>query len=146
MISKCYDCPRTKDFIKLGKSPCCGADNFYMNVNTHIAECPICKEQWGVPMAIEGLCYKDELYKKFSISIDQTLSKEAILGLSKLLGMNGTTVYRLSKTISPTVFDNIPMILAYKIRNYFRSIDIRIHITPSLDEYHLFEDCWKTCF
>lgn len=143
MISKCNDCPRTKEFIKLEGSPCCGAENFYMNVNTHIAECPICKKQWGVPKAIESLCNKDRLNKKYSITIGEALRKEHILGLSKLLGMNGARVYHLFKENSPVVFDNIPMILAYKVRNYFRDITTSIQISPSLDEYHLFEDCWK---
>ena len=143
MISKCYDCPRTKQFIKLDGSPCCGATDFYLNVITHIAECPICKMQWGVPMALVGLCENDRRYRKYSITVPNELNKKQIIEFAKLIGMNGVQVYHLFKGKTSVAFDNIPMVLAYKIHKYFRIENISIHVTPSLNEYHLFEKCEK---
>ena len=143
MASKCFDCPRTKDFIKLDGSPCCGAKDFYMDVNTHIAECPICKTQWGVSMIVEGLCYQDKLCKRYSLSVVDALSKKQILEFSKLIQMSGVDVYHLFKAQSPVEINNIPMILAYKLQKYFNKEEINIVITPALKEYHLFEKCWN---
>lgn len=146
MNSKCSDCLWIKEHLDLGNSPCCGATPFYMNTQTHLAICPVCKTEWGVPMAVPRLCYDDELYRRFTISIDASLTKQQLLGFSKLIGMNGPQTYRLFKNNLPVIIENIPMIQAYKIRNYFRANGISLEVTPSLDEYEQFEICWQSYF
>lgn len=35
------------------------------------------------------------------------------------------------------------MVTAYKICKYFRVTNITVTVTPAIDQYHLFEDCWN---
>ena len=146
MNSKCSDCPWIKTYLDLGKSPCCGATPFYMNTQTHLAVCPACKTELGVPMVVPRLCYDDELYRRFTISINASLTKQQLLDFSKFIGMNGPQTYRLLKNNLPVVIENIPMIQAYKIRNFFWSHNIDIEVSPTLDEYERFEICWRSYF
>lgn len=146
MNNKCSDCPWIKEYFDLGRSPCCGAAPFYMNTQTHLAVCPICKTEWGVPMAVPRLCEEDECYQRFTISINVPLTKKQLLDFSKFIGMNGPQTYRLFKNNLPVVIENISMIQAYKIRNYFHADSITISITPPLDKYERFEICWHSNF
>ena len=143
MNSKCYDCPRTKEYIDMGGCPNCLTKQLFMNTKTHMATCEVCGVTWGIPMAIVGLCDNDERNKRYTISIDANLNKQQLLGFAKLTGYRGTEAYRLFKNNTPVVLKDIPMVLTYKIRNFFRSADITITITPPIDEYHLFEECWR---
>lgn len=146
MNNKCSDCPWIKEYFDLGRSPCCGAAPFYMNTQTHLAVCPICKTEWGVPMAVPRLCYEDELHRRFTISINATLSKQQLLDFSKLIGMNGSQTYHLFKSNLPVIVENISMIQAYIIRDFFQANRISIGITPPLDKYKHFVTCWHSSF
>ena len=100
-------------------------------------------ETFGIPMAIEGLCYEDEENKRFTLSVDSKLNKEQILQFSKLLGANGAETYRLFKSNTPVVIEDVPMVLTYRMKNFFHSIGASVSIQPEIGEYHLFEECWK---
>lgn len=142
MNSKCYNCPKTKEYIDVGGCPNCLTKQLLMNTNTHMATCKVCGVTWGIPMAIVGLCDNDKRNKRYTISIDANLNKQQLLDFAKLTGYRGTEAYRLFKNNTPVVLEDTHMVLTYKIRNFFRSADIIIAINPPLDEYHLFEDCW----
>lgn len=94
-------------------------------------------------MAIEGLCYEDADRKQYTVSIDTKLSRQQLLDFSKLLGMNGVQAYRLFKNSTPVAIENVSMVLAYQMQSFFRSIGTSVSIHPSIDEYHMFEVCWK---
>lgn len=142
MNSKCYDCPRTKEFIDMGGCPNCGAKKLLMNTTTYAATCDICKLTFGIPTIVEGLCWDEEENSKYKITFGTIPSKQQLLDLSKLIGLTATETYHLFLKSLPVHIDNISMVVAYKIRKYFRSTDISITITPPIDQYHLFENCW----
>ena len=143
MKSKCLDCPRTKEYIDMGGCPNCRAKRLLMSTKTHMATCDVCGETFGIPMAIEGLCYEDEENKRFTVSVDSKLNMEQILQFSKLLGANGAETYRLFKSNTTVVIENVPMVLTYRMKNFFHSIGASASIQPEIGEYHLFEECWK---
>jgi hypothetical protein len=94
-------------------------------------------------MAIEGLCYEDERYKQYAVSIDAKLNKEQMLDFSKLLGISGVQTYQLFKNNATVVIEKVPMVLTYQIQSFIRSIGASVSIQPEIDEYHMFEECWK---
>lgn len=142
MSSKCYDCPRTKEYIDMGGCPNCGAKKLFMSTKTCIATCDICKLTFGIPMAIEGLCCDEKEINKYRISFHSTPNKQQLLNLSKLIGLTGAETYHLFQKELPVHIENISMVATYQIHKYFRSTDISITITPPIDQYHSFEDCW----
>ena len=143
MKSKCFDCPRTKEYIDLGGCPNCRAKKLFMSTKTHMATCDVCGVTFGIPMAIEGLCYEDERYKQYAVSIDAKLNKEQMLDFSKLLGINGVQTYQLFKNNTTVVIEKVPMVLTYQIQSFIRSIGASVSIQLEIDEYHMFEECWK---
>ena len=143
MKSKCYDCPRTKEYIDMGSCPNCKVKNLLMNTKTHAATCDVCGLTFGIPMAIEGLCFEDECHKQFTVSINADLDKQQLLAFSKLVGIGGVQVYHLFKSTMPVVLEQVPMVLAYKLQRFLISIGASITIEPAIDEYHMFEECWK---
>lgn len=142
MGSKCDDCPWIKEYIDLGGCPACKASKLLMNTNTHIATCDVCGMTFGIPMAVERLCWGDIESKQFTISICTDLDKQQLLDVAKMIDYTATQVYCLFKNNYPVVLENIPMHLAYRIRAYFRSLGREVTIIPALDDYHLFEECW----
>lgn len=124
MRSKCYDCPRTKEYIDMGGCPNCKAKKLLMNTKTHSATCDICGLTFGIPMAIEGLCYEDVDCKQYTVSIDTKLSKQQLLDFSKLLGISGTQTYQLFKNNTPVVIENVTMVLAYQMQFIFSAYHI----------------------
>lgn len=143
MENRCIDCPCTKEYLDIGLSPCCGADQFFMNTKTHLAVCRICKTEWGVPMAISGSCYDDKLHKHFCISIDAKLSKQELLDFSKLIGCNSLETYYLFRNNHPVLLKDIPMIKTYLIQKFITAAGHSIHINPPIGDYPNFEECWK---
>lgn len=142
MENRCIDCPKTKEYLDIGLSPCCGADRFFMSTKNHLAVCRICNTEWGVSMAINGSCYDDKLYKRFTLSIEAKLTKQQLLDFSKLIGCNSLETYYLFKNL-PVVLKNLPMVQTYLIRNFITAIGHAIHIEPPIGEYPNFEKCWK---
>lgn len=143
MKSKCFDCPRTKEYIDLGGCLNCKAKKLLMNTKTHMATCDVCGETFGIPMAVEGFCFDDERRKRFTISIDGKLDKQQLLDFSKLIGMNGVQAYQLFKNNTPVEIVNVPMVLTYQIQSFCHSIGVSISTQPAIDDYHLFEKCWR---
>ena len=142
MKSKCYDCPWIKDYIDLGGCPTCKTKKLLMNTNTHMATCDVCGMTYGIPMAVERLCWDDIDNKQFTISICASLDKRQLLDFAKLLDVGITQMYHLFKNNSPVVLNEVPMALTYRIRKHFRTLGTEIAIVPALGEYHLFEECW----
>ena len=142
MTSKCHDCPRIKEYIDMGGCPNCGATKLLMSTKTCMATCDICKLTFGIPMAIEGLCCDEKENNRYKISFHSTPNKQQLLDLSKMIGLTGAETYRLFQKELPIHIDNIPMVATYQIRKYFRPTNIAIIISPPIDQYHLFEDCW----
>lgn len=93
-------------------------------------------------MAIEGLCDDEKESNRYKISFFSAPNKQQLLDLSKMIGLTGAETYRLFQKELPIHIDNIPMVATYQIRKYFRSTNIAIIISPPIDQYHLFEDCW----
>lgn len=141
MNSKCCDCPITKEYIYVGCCPDCRANNLLMNTTTHMASCDKCKATFGIPMAIEGLCWNEEKNNRYKIIFDFIPNKQQLLDLSKLIGFTAVETYRLFQKGLPVHIDNISMVTAYKIRKYFRAANIAVTVIPAIDQYHLFEEC-----
>ena len=142
MDSKCYSCPRTKEYIDVGGCPNCGAKILFINTATHEAICDICHFSFGIPMIVTGSCWDDVHTSRFEISFHSTPTKQQLLDLSKLIGLTGTEIYRLFQKGLPVQIRNVPMITAYQIRKYLRPTDIAMVASPPIDQYHLFEKCW----
>lgn len=143
VINKCHDCPITKEYLDMGGCPNCKAKKLPMSTRTHMATCNVCGVTFGIPMAIEGMCYTDKCCKRYIISIASKLNKEQLLVVSKLMGLNGVEVYQLFKNNNPVVFRDVPMIVTYELQSYLRSIGTTMKVNQDLDEYPLFEQCWK---
>ena len=94
-------------------------------------------------MAIEGLCDEDVRCKQYTVSIEAKLNKAQMLEFSKLLGINGVQTYQLFKNNATVIFEKVPMVLTYQIRSFLRSVGAAVSIQPAIDEYHMFEECWK---
>lgn len=142
MKNKCLDCPKTKEYIDLGRCPCCGAASYLMSTQTHVAVCRICGIECGIPMGIPMLCGEDKMFRFFIVTIYDKLTTQQVLDFSKLMGMNGAQTYRLFKNGIPVVIENVATIQAYKIRNFCRVNYLHFEISPSLDQYPYFEDCF----
>jgi len=142
MNSKCLDCPRTKEYIDMGGCPNCGARKLLMCTKTYMATCDVCKETFGIPTVVEGLCWDEEERNRYRISFHSVPDKQQLLDLSKLIGFTGVETYRLLQKELPIHIDNIPMVTTYQIRKYFRTTCVEVTISPPIDQYRLFEDCW----
>ena len=142
MENRCIDCPKTKEYLDIGLSPCCGADQFFMSTKNHVAVCRKYTAEWGVSMSVTGSCYNDKLYKRFTLSIEATLSKQQLLAFSKLIDYNSLETYYLFKN-NPVVLKNVPMVQTYLIRNFVTATGHTIHIEPPIGEYPNFEECWE---
>lgn len=143
MANKCHNCPQTKAYIDMGGCPNCFTKKLLMSTQTHMATCDKCGTTFGIPIAIEGICYDDECYKRYTVSIDTKLNTQQLLVFSKLIRMNGAQTYQLFKSNMPVILENISMVSTYQIRAFFRSQNIPISIQPEIDEYPLFEKCWN---
>lgn len=143
MENRCMDCPRTKEYLDIGLSPCCGTDRFYMSTKNHVAVCRICNTEWGVSMAVNGSCYSDKLYKRFSLSIEANLTKQQLLDFSKLIGCNSLETYYIFKNNQPVLLTNIPMEKTYLIQKFITAAGHSIHIDPPIGDYPNFEECWN---
>ena len=143
MKNKCFDCPRTKEYIDMGGCPNCRAKKLLMSTKTHMATCHVCGETFGIPMAIEGLCFEDEENKRFTVSVHTKLNKEQILDFSKLIGTNGVDTYQLFKDNTTVVIEEVPMVLTYKMQKFLHYVGASISIHPEINEYPMFEECWK---
>lgn len=144
MKSKCCECQWIKEYIDVGPCPKCGADHLLMSRKNSLAICDVCKADFGIPMGIEWLCEKEMYKKSYTIYVYDKPDNGQMLGLSKLLGLNGAEIYRLFKSYSPVVLRKVPILLAYKLRKFFRENGMSIYIDPSIEnEYHLFERCHK---
>lgn len=77
------------------------------------------------------------------IRFDVVPDKQQLLDLSKLIGFTASETYRLFQKGLPVYIDDVPMVNAYKIRKYFRAANITVTVTPAIDQYHLFENCWN---
>lgn len=113
-----------------------------MNTKTRMASCDICKESFGIPVALVGLCRDETSSNRYLVTFHSALSKQQILNLAKIIGSTGTETYHLFQKGVPIHIENIPMVTAYQIHKHFQSTDIAISFSPPIDQYHMLEDCW----
>lgn len=140
MHCDCRDCPRMKEYIPVGPCPECGNPDLLMNTATHMALCGRCGVEWGLPMAIEGLCEENVRRKKYKIVIQGELSKYDILRIAKLVGITCAQLYRSCKEGAP-VLNN----LSYKqvMDMQKKSADNHLIVIPEIVTYENFYICWK---
>ena len=82
MRIKCSDCPRTKKYINLGSCPVCFAKPMLLDIRTHNAKCNECGAEFGVPMAVEGLCAEDIRNRRYCVTIQSKPKKQDMLEIA----------------------------------------------------------------
>lgn len=141
MRIKCSDCPRTKKYINLGSCPVCFAKPMLMDIRTHNAKCNECGAEFGVPMAVEGLCAEDIRNRRYCVTIQSKPKKQDMLEIATILGQTVSQLYPLFKNGLPVVIDDISMRSAFAIMNYMGDHGVCAQAQPPLEEYPLFEQC-----
>ena len=139
--SICDTCPKMQEYYEVGCCPDCGADGLLMEIKTHIAVCPFCEGNFGIPLAIEGLCHKDVLFQRYELTLEASLATEIILPTSKILGINSVQLYNAIKTNIPIKWE-VSYEQALSLKKLLSPLDITFTISPDLIDYPKYEECW----
>lgn len=141
--SVCTACLRMQKFYNVGKCPECGTDGLLMNVKTHLAVCTLCGSEFGIPLAITGLCYNDVLFNHYDFTFHGHLSKESILAASKILGINTAQLYKALKNSSP-VKRELNYRQSLTLKKLLSPLGVSFSTSPELIEYEKYNECWKS--